>query len=554
MLALVLMRCLIVILGFRFGHVAAANLSVQTASGTVQGFQINHADGSVTNAWRGIPYANTPLRWERSYTHDSWEGVRNCTKFGSMCVQPNGEGSEDCLFLNVYNSADRETSAPGPVLFYIHGGSLMGGSGEDDMAGLVTALKNVVLVEINYRLNIFGYLAATELSALSADKTSGNYGFLDQILALQWVHDNIEGFGGDPTRVTIMGQSSGGTSVFALMSSPLSRGLFSSAISLSGSPNITMDLPAAHRQNQPVVAATGCQDANQSVAPEAVVACMRLIPPEELIKAIPQSWSTPGIWNLPSDPSGQHFAGLPVVDGIILAAPFEEALALGVVDVPLLFGNMAEEPDKGPEMNVQDWTQEQFKALLTDTFMPWGERVGDAMYALYYNDSTVNPQKAFDAIVSDYGLSCAAITVSRAALRESSLFASPLYVFLNDWALAKETVSEGSDYAVRYAYHELDLVAINENWQQVPGGVYVPDRSDIAMSKTLQRIVGEFVQSSGKNITGLRPVNDAASWPQSYNTYVISKSSVGMKTNFRKSICDYMDSVGLGGKEFWWVN
>lgn len=117
----------------------------------------------------------------------------------------------------------------------------MGWNANGDMTSFVSEAgggdAGIVLIEINYRLNIFGFLSADILSSSNEKGISGNYGFLDQLLALQWVQDNIEGFGGDKTKVTIMGQSSGGTSVFALMSSPLSIGLFHAAISLSGSPN-----------------------------------------------------------------------------------------------------------------------------------------------------------------------------------------------------------------------------------------------------------------------------------------------------------------------------
>jgi para-nitrobenzyl esterase len=197
-------------------------------------------------AYKGIPYAKPPigdLRWRPPVPAPAWDGARDASEFGSACLQPPAQpasvyyggmasASEDCLTLNVWTPARARKL---PVMVWIHGGSLVGGSSSERMYdGVKIAQQGVVFVSINYRLGLLGYLAHPALSAESTQRLSGNYGLLDQIEALRWVHDNIAAFGGDPTQVTIAGESAGGLSVIALLTSPLARDLFARAIVQSG--------------------------------------------------------------------------------------------------------------------------------------------------------------------------------------------------------------------------------------------------------------------------------------------------------------------------------
>lgn len=195
--------------------------------------------------FKGIPYAAPPvgpLRWKPPAAAASWSGVRDALDFGPSCLQPKPRPgsiyasplkafSEDCLSLNVWTPAK---AAKAPVLVWIHGGSLIGGSSAEGLYdGAALARRGVVVVSINYRLGVLGYMAHPELSAESPDHVSGNYGLLDQIAALKWVQQNIAAFGGDPAKVTIAGESAGALSVMYLMASPPARGLFSKAIAQS---------------------------------------------------------------------------------------------------------------------------------------------------------------------------------------------------------------------------------------------------------------------------------------------------------------------------------
>jgi para-nitrobenzyl esterase len=199
------------------------------------------------HVFRGIPYAAPPvgdLRWKPPQPVRPWTGVRDGSRFGAECPQPQyPDGSiyirplqpqsEDCLFLNVWTTAQ-----PGerrPVLVWIHGGALIYGSGISDVRdGVPLAQRGIVVVSLNYRLGPFGYFAHPALTAESSEGSSGNYGVLDQIAALNWVQRNIERFGGDPEKVTIAGESAGSWSVNTLMASPLAAGLFRGAIGQSG--------------------------------------------------------------------------------------------------------------------------------------------------------------------------------------------------------------------------------------------------------------------------------------------------------------------------------
>ncbi len=190
--------------------------------------------------FRGVPYARPPvgeLRWRPPVTLPRWEGVRDATRFGAACMQPpspfysHAAVSEDCLFLNIWAPAQASRA---PVLVWIHGGSLVSGAGSEAVAdGARFSEHGVLVVSINYRLGPLGWLAHPGLSAELADGVSGNYGLLDQIEALRWVRRNIAAFGGDPSNVTIAGQSAGALSVAYLMASPQARGLFQRAIAQS---------------------------------------------------------------------------------------------------------------------------------------------------------------------------------------------------------------------------------------------------------------------------------------------------------------------------------
>ncbi|HVO96605.1 MAG TPA: carboxylesterase/lipase family protein [Bryobacteraceae bacterium] len=224
---------------------AAISDPIHVEQGLLNGVSGSSADVRV---FKGIPYAAPPvgdLRWRAPKPAAAWTGVRKADEFSATCMQtPYPEGSlyrgapqpisEDCLYLNIWTAA-KSPSDKRPVMVWIHGGAFTRGSGSTPTYdGEHFAEKGVVLVTINYRLGIFGFLAHPELTAESEHHSSGNYALLDQIAALQWVRKNIAAFGGDPNRVTIFGESAGSWAVNALVASPLAKGLFHRAIGESG--------------------------------------------------------------------------------------------------------------------------------------------------------------------------------------------------------------------------------------------------------------------------------------------------------------------------------
>jgi para-nitrobenzyl esterase len=227
----------------------ADSLVVKTNDGKVHGKLLNNG---VVRAFQGIPYAAPPvgdLRWKAPQPAKAWKGQLDATKYGHHCAQnhvfddmvfqdsatPDDKGSEDCLTLNVYSPEKAKAGKSKlPVMFWIHGGGYSGGgSSEPRHNGDFLPTKGVVLVTINYRLGVFGFLALPEL-AEEQGGSSGNYGLMDMVAALGWVRKNIAGFGGDPNNVTIFGESAGSFAVSTLMAAPSAQGLFAKAIGESG--------------------------------------------------------------------------------------------------------------------------------------------------------------------------------------------------------------------------------------------------------------------------------------------------------------------------------
>lgn len=224
-----------------FAAMAQTHPRVQAPAGTLEG----RAAGDLT-VFNGIPYAKPPvgpLRWKAPEPLPPWQGVRDAGSPGLACVQPTvtaisvytnppPASGEDCLTLNITVPKGAKKA---PVLIWIHGGTLLNGRGFGAMYdGSAMAARGVMVVSINYRLGVLGYMAHPGLSAENPDGISGNYGLLDQIAALRWVRENIAAFGGDPDNVTISGESAGALSVMYLMTSPLAKGLFAKAIVQSG--------------------------------------------------------------------------------------------------------------------------------------------------------------------------------------------------------------------------------------------------------------------------------------------------------------------------------
>ncbi len=309
-------------------------------------------DDRLVAAFKGLRYAAPPVgerRWRPPQPIKARRGLQRALEYGPSCPQGDDsvrfsrelavdfgsapatvpelpETGEDCLFLNVWTS-NLESSALQPVMVWIHGGSNVSGSARDiPYDGANLARRGVVVVTLNYRLGLLGFLAHPDLTAESPNHSSGNYGLLDQIAALEWVQRNIEEFGGDPARVTLFGQSTGGANVLYLMTSPLAEGLFHRAISQSGSPmNDTRTLSGEEARGPRLLELLGIHD------PSSAVEKLRAAPLERLLEA------TPEFLNREHDCS-------PVVDHWAVSdAPGRVFAAGRQHDVPLLVGANADE-------------------------------------------------------------------------------------------------------------------------------------------------------------------------------------------------------------------
>jgi para-nitrobenzyl esterase len=355
---------------------------IETANGIVEG--ITSPDSEI-RIFRGIPFAAPPvgdLRWKPPQPVVDWEGVRRADRFGPRAMQRRLFGdmgfrsngmSEDCLYLNVWTPArsDRERL---PVLVYFYGGGNMAGDGsEPRYDGESMARRGIVALTVNYRLNVFGFLAHPELTAESPHHASGNYGYLDQTAALRWVQRNIAAFGGDPDRVTIAGESAGSISVCAQMVSPLAKGLFARAIGESGA-LIYPALPPA-----PLADAEQAGLRFAASAGATSLAELRAMPAQQLLALT----ARPGF----------PFSTA-TVDGYFLPKLAVELLATGEqAHVPLLAGWNSEEMNPRMLMGPDQPTPEKFAEVVRTLY---GDRADEALSLYPASDEEEATQSATD--------------------------------------------------------------------------------------------------------------------------------------------------------------
>jgi para-nitrobenzyl esterase len=348
---------------------------VQVTGGAVEGEPI----GALTR-YLGIPFAAPPvgaLRWRAPQPVVPWSGVKQARSFSPACAQTavwiTLPKSEDCLYLNVWTPA--QAAAKLPVIVWIYGGGYYGGTAAQPLYdGANLARRGAVVVTINYRLGIWGFFAHPELAAESPDHVSGNQGIADQIAALRWVKDNIASFGGDPGRVTIMGESAGAGSVAILIASPQAKGLFQRAIAESGSDifNSQYDRKGAEAKGVALAKSAGARN----------LAELRGMSVEELHK---QAWSPRAI-----------------IDGHVLREDLPTAYRNHRQnDVPLLAGWNAEEGrDLAPEiLGTSDFNAANRRALMGQLL---GRAPSDALLAAYPAATDAQAKPNIDRFTSDW--------------------------------------------------------------------------------------------------------------------------------------------------------
>jgi para-nitrobenzyl esterase len=326
--------------------------------------------------FKNIPFAQPPvgnLRWREPLSAEAWTGVRGASAFGPACVQSghlNVVSSEDCLQLNIWTPS-WPMKSPVPVMVWFHGGGNIAGSAIEPLFnGEDFARLGVILVSANYRLGVFGFFAHPELTKESAHHSSGNYALLDQIMVLQWVHDNIVNFGGDPRNVTIFGESAGSMDVNTLLTTPGSKGLFARAIAESGAVGNSpagAPPPLAEAENRGVALA-----AKLNITGDGSLAKLRAVSTEDLLKA-----ATPG------PVGGGGMLGIDI-DGWVLPESPANVFAEGHEHkVALLFGNNSQElqrPFGGAAVNLRESISQYFGPL------------ADRALTMYGLNGTTDPQ------------------------------------------------------------------------------------------------------------------------------------------------------------------
>ncbi|MCX6696123.1 MAG: carboxylesterase family protein [Methanoregula sp.] len=387
----VLVICLVLI-GFSFlagcTQKEPQSSVVKTDAGYLSGI---NQDG--IRVYRGIPYAAPPtgdLRWKPPAPVQPWNGTREAKVFSLVCPQPGAtDMSEDCLYLNVWTPAQSADDKL-PVMVFIHGGAFGEGAGSLTLYnGTALAKKGVIVVTTNYRLGALGFLAHPQLDNESAYNSSGNYGLLDQIAAMQWVQRNIGAFGGDPSRVTVFGESAGASSILAHLVIPKSTGLYRQAIVESGPiwtnrALVNIFLPKAEAEQYGIEYAKSLG----YTGPDAIRQ-MRKVSSQDLVNATP--WPSSSFWLVTT------LRFLPTIDGWLIPDSPDTLYRLHRENpVPLIIGTNS---DEGATLAANaNMTVPEYEKFIRDRF---GKDAG-AVLVKYPATSTDEVQLRLERIMTDY--------------------------------------------------------------------------------------------------------------------------------------------------------
>lgn len=435
------------------------NTLVETEAGPIVGA----IDDGVTR-FANVPYAAPPVgerRFAAPQPPLAWAEPRDASSFGERCVQltaaddPTTIGSEDCLQLNVWTPQ----ACPGgdrPVLLFIHGGGNATGGAVDPLyeGAELARREDVVVVTINYRLGVLGWLPLPELDSEGTSNSSGNYGLADQLAALDWVREHAERFGGDPDRILLFGESAGAVDTCAVIGSPASQAKLAGAIVQSGTcrqpSRASLDELAAE-----FVANSGC------AGPD-LLACLRAADAGALMAVAPTGFPsvsglTPG-W-------GPH------VDGALLPATTLDALAAGEVGIPLVVGSNTDETAKDTPPGM---SEAQFEALVSATFGP----LAPAVLAQYPISDYDDPSDAWTNLTTDIKFACNA----RRSASAGAEGGQPTWRYV--FGYTGYTTLGGT---TPVAFHGLELVYLFGNWGAVEFGnfEYTPNSDDLAMRDQL---------------------------------------------------------------------
>jgi para-nitrobenzyl esterase len=497
------------------GCVSTATV-VCTQSGQLQG-----AVEGAFRAFRGIPFAAPPvgdLRWRPPAPPASWQGVRSAMAFGNRCPQVDNNGplgNEDCLTLNVY-AINPPASTKQPVMVFIHGGGESRGSAQNVPWDLVPPLagQGVIVVTVQYRLGLLGWLVHPLLTA-EAQGSSGNYGLMDLVAALKWVHDNIAEFGGDPAKVMIFGESAGSLNVQALLASPAATGLFSAAAMESRVLRgglIGSGVADAYPWYAGLESLVNCDAAAD------VVACLRAVPADTLVQTSLNSAAT-GWVNI--EPS------------ILPEDPFNRLQRLGSA-VPLLIGSNSDEEAfsyvPGPVLDPSSYA-----ASIHTQFDPLAAGAGDTILSLYPAMDYTNPNYALSAVESDAHYTCDTRNLARAASdgRRPRVWR---YLFTHHY-------ENDAGLSAMGAFHSAELNFVSGNLQTLTAGIpYSPSAAEATLANEMMGYWARFAATGDPNGSG------AAQWlpyDAGENILQLDDSIVTLAGGYRNAQCDFLSTLPI---------
>ncbi|HEY0198764.1 MAG TPA: carboxylesterase family protein [Rhodanobacter sp.] len=472
------------VLSIAMAQVPSVAPEARTDTGILKG-KLAEFEGVALHEFQGIPYAAPPIgqrRWQPPQPAEPWKGVRSADRFAARCMQlplyddmvfrSNGMG-EDCLYLNVWAPASA-SNAKLPVLVYFYGGGYSGGDGsEKRYDGASLATKGIVTVTVNYRLGVFGFLALPALAGESPHHAAGNYGLLDQVAALRWVQSNIAQFGGDPSKITIGGESAGSISVSALMASPLSKGRIAGAIGESGAliaPIVPQPLKSAQDNGASFMKKVGAGS----------LAALRAMPAEKLLQAT-------------ADKNGPDFDT--DIDGYFLtetpASTFERGAQ---AHIPLLLGSNSQEGYWSRLLGNKPPTPANYRKTLQHAF---GDQVDQAL--ALYPGSTEDEVKRSGTALSGDGF------IAHSTWRWMDLHrrtgGSPVYFYYFDQPRPlKRNAAPGASAdagAVHSAEIEYALGNLDSNL------VYAWTPADHETSRIMEGYFAQFIKTGDPNGTNL---------------------------------------------------
>lgn len=487
-------------------------LLVMTESGAVRGT----SDGN-TDVFRGIPYAAPPIaerRFRPPQPPERWDGVRDASRFGSPCPQvgPLGNviGDEDCLVLNLARPSTA-AAEPRPVLVFIHGGGNVIGSNSDPLTDAGRRLaqhRDLIVVTINYRLGLLGFLAHPQLTAESG--TSGNWAYLDQIAALEWVARNVAAFGGDPKRVTIVGESAGALSVCVLLASPRAAGLFHAAVLQSGGCDVA-PLEQRHREAEQLLSRSSCASEPDPIQ------CLRNLPAAQLVELAPSRLDDIATWALPIGGA---------IDGFVLPTSPWAMFASGTHNVvPTLVGSNAHETESLIPKMAANCAAYEF--ALRKSFAEQAE----AILAEYPCADYPNARYAYVDVTTDALFTCQARRILRALAPAASQAQTPLYRYYYTYVRADPAL-----HGLR-AYHASELQLVFDTIMRFG---YAPPEREREIAEAMQTSWAAMAASGSPIHAGTprwEPYHAARDNAAVFGTPIAAADGIGT------SHCDFWDGL-----------